>query len=161
MVSMSRRGIWLAGALAALVVGCCRSGSNHSCDFTPPEQAGGDAGTDASLMCGTKICEASQVCCVTKAPLNATCIEPSMFQSLGCEKLALPCFKPTDCPPGIACCAMINADGTGTVSCRVQSLCVPSASTYVACASDGDCPAVRPTCTALSSTPQGDFKVCE
>jgi hypothetical protein len=57
---------------------------------------------------------------------------------------------------------MLAADGTGTVSCRVASLCVPGGSTFIACATDGDCPPVRPTCTAISSTPQGDdFKVCE
>ena len=153
--------IWVAVAIAALVAGCCRTGSNHSCDFTSPTPAGGDGGVDASLMCGTKVCAVSQVCCVTKAPLNASCIEPSMFESLHCEKLELPCFKPADCPAGVACCVMLAADGTGTVSCRVQSLCVPGGSTFVACASDSDCPSVRPTCTPLASTDKGEFKVCE
>ncbi len=31
--------------------------------------------------------------------------------------------------------------------------------TYVACASEADCPSVRPACISIGSTPQGDFKV--
>ena len=111
-------------------------------------------------MCGTEICEASKVCCVTKAPLNATCIEPAEFESLHCEKIALPCLKPTDCPGGLACCVTLKPDGTGTVTCLQEVVCVAGEMTYVACASEADCPSVRPACISIGSTPQGDFKVC-
>jgi len=141
------------------MAGCCRGGTAHSCDFTPPVESGGDAGTDGPLLCGSEVCEDGKVCCVTKAPLNATCIEPARFEALHCEKIDLPCFQPSDCPRGIACCVSVTADGSGIVSCRPQSLC-GAGMTYVACASDGDCPSVRPTCTPVSSTPQGEFKVC-
>jgi len=148
--------------LALVIAGCCGGGPNHRCDFTPPPAGGADGGSDGPVMCGTEVCDTSQVCCVTKAPLSASCIDPSKFMALGCEKLALPCLKPTDCPGGLACCVVLTADQTGgTVSCQQELQCLAGATSFVACGSAADCPAVRPTCATLSMTDQGDFKVCE
>jgi hypothetical protein len=147
--------------LAAALAGCCSGkGPTHSCDFTPPEQPGADAGSDGPVLCGSMVCEVPRVCCVTKAPLAAACVEPQEFRSRGCEEVALPCFTPADCPAGVACCLNVNPDGTGTVACQAEVVCLSGSTTYVACASDADCPPVRPTCEAVSSTSQGEFKVC-
>ena len=157
-----RRAIGVLGVLAAALAGCCGSGKGpgHSCDFTPPTQAGADAGSDGPVLCGSMVCEVPQVCCVTKAPLAADCIDPGEFKARGCEEIALPCFRPADCPAGLTCCLKVNPDLTGTVSCQAHLLCVSGETTFVACASEADCPPVRPTCEAVSSTPEGDFKVC-
>ena len=149
-------------ALALGMAGCCGGDPNHKCDFTPPGNMSQDAGSDGPVMCGTQVCDMGQVCCVTKAPLAASCIDPSKFQSLGCEKMDLPCLKPTDCPTGLACCVVLSQDlSGGTVSCLSQVQCVAGTTSFVACDSDTDCPSVRPTCSLFSMTAQGDFKVCE
>jgi len=151
--------IGAAALLALVVVGCCRTGANHTCDFTPPP--GMDAGgTDGPLLCGSQVCEDGKVCCVTKVPLNATCIEPAMFLSLKCEKVALPCTKPSDCPGGMACCVRFNPDGTGLVSCQPEALCIAGENTAIACASTADCPSVWPTCATITEPPEPDFKIC-
>ena len=153
-------GLAIVGCFVGCFVGCCRTGANHTCDFTPPGPPAMDGGTDGPLLCGSQVCEDGKVCCVTKVPLNATCIEPAMFQSLHCEKIALPCVKPSDCPGGMACCVRFNPDGTGLVSCQPQALCIAGENTAIACASAADCPSVWPACATISEPPQPDFKIC-
>ena len=161
MMPTKRRAAWTIAAILIAVAGCCRDGPTHKCDFTPPAQGGADGGSDAPVMCGTEICEVPKVCCVTKAPLNATCVDLGQFEALRCEKMALPCLKPDECPGGLACCVALKPDGTGTVTCMQEVLCVAGEMTFVACGSEADCPAVRPACISIGSTPQGDFKVCQ
>jgi hypothetical protein len=159
----SRRAVWAIGVIALAIAGCCVGGTNHRCDFSPPDAGGNtDGGADGPMLCGTKVCEPPLVCCLTKAPPLASCIEASMFKSLGCESLPLPCFKPDECPRGMACCVVFDPEFTGgTVNCQPQLQCLAGALSFVACGEDIDCPASRPTCTPLQSTPQGDFKICE
>jgi hypothetical protein len=141
--------MWAIGLVAMVVTGCNGGGhalnddasvstdAQSNSDVPSLDHAGGDGGADAiDLLCVVPAdCPPFLTCWVT-------------FEN------------GSDCPAGIACCATAAADGTGTVSCRPQSLCAPGGSTYIACASDGDCPPVRPTCAPLASTAQGDFKVC-
>lgn len=158
----SRRAVWAIGVIALAIAGCCVGGTNHRCDFTPPNDGATDGGQDGPVLCGTEVCDLSHVCCLTKVPPNASCIDPAKFESLGCEKMALPCFKPADCPDGMACCVVFNQEFTsGTVNCQPQLQCLAGELSFVACGEDVDCPASRPTCVPLQSTPQGDFKICE
>jgi hypothetical protein len=149
-------------ALALGVGGCCRSnGSTHKCDFTPIELPT-DASTDGPMLCGTAVCEDGEVCCYKKSPAVALCIPPSRYEELMCEKLKLPCIRPSDCPGGaaVACCVNLTADGSGSVSCNAKTACVLEGG-YLACESDGDCPSTWPTCVQITETPEGDpFSVC-
>jgi hypothetical protein len=71
------------------------------------------------------------------------------------------CYAPSDCPSDQTCCVMLDANGSGVVSCQPSALCVPDDSTWLACAMDADCPASLPTCTQISTTPQGrPFSIC-
>ena len=153
----------IAGVAALVAAGCCRtSGPTHKCDFTPIEMPT-DGGTDGPMLCGTAVCEVTEVCCYTKAPANATCIPPSRFQELGCEKLDLPCTRPSDCPGGsaVACCVNITLDGSGTVTCRAKATCVLGGG-YLACENSTECPSDRPACTEITKQPNGDpFNICE
>ena len=159
---MGRRLVWvIAGAVALIVAGCCRSsGPSHKCDFTPIEQAN-DAGTDGPMLCGTAVCEDGEVCCYKKSPAIALCIAPSQFQSLGCEKLDLPCTRDSDCPGGdaVSCCVKITGE-SGTVTCEATLACL-GASGFLACETAAECPSAWPTCMKISDQPNGDpFNVC-
>jgi hypothetical protein len=116
------------------------------------------------MLCGTAVCENGQVCCYKKSPPLAICISPIDFEKLACEKLDLPCLTPADCPGGLNCCLIFTNDGTGngTVACRQSLMCPGDGNpTFVACATSGDCPINRPSCTFLTTTPKGDFSICE
>lgn len=149
------------GVAALLMAGCCQTGGpGHKCDFTPLEE-GNDGGTDGPMPCGTAFCENGEVCCYKKVPAIALCIPPSKYAALGCEKIDLPCFRPSDCPGGdaVACCLKITGE-SGEVTCRPKIACVAE-SGYLACTSASDCPDVWPTCLQVSETPSGEpFSVC-
>ena len=160
---MKKARVWVFAEVAALAVtGCCRtSGPTHKCDFTPIEQ-GIDASTDGPMLCGTAVCDDGEVCCYKKAPAVALCIPPSRYEELMCEKLKLPCVRPSDCPGGdaVACCVTLTADGSGSVSCNAKTACIFEGG-WLACETDLECPAAWPTCTQITETPEGDpFKVC-
>jgi len=71
------------------------------------------------------------------------------------------CFVPTDCSAGQTCCVMLEG-GSGTVSCQPSALCVPGDYTWLACATDADCPAALSKCTEIATTPEGfPFRICE
>ena len=147
--------------MALIVAGCCRtSGSAHKCDFTPIEEVS-DAGTDGPMPCGTAICESGEVCCYTKAPANASCIPPSKFEELRCEKLELACRGPSECPGGAAvgCCVKLDGD-IATPMCQPVLACV-AAGGLLACDSDADCTTLRPSCQTVGETPDGKpFNLC-
>ena len=147
--------------MVLVVAGCCRSGgSTHACNFTPVDQMDGGE-SDGPLPCGTEICEGGKVCCFKKVPATAFCIPPSEFEAQGCEKLKLPCNRPSDCPGGaaVSCCVVITGD-TGTVTCLPNDAC-RVAGGYMACENDTQCPATRPACMQVSETPTGEpFSVC-
>ena len=72
------------------------------------------------------------------------------------------CYAPSDCPGGQTCCLILDANGSGTVSCQPSDLCVPDDFTWLACVMGTDCPASLPTCTQISTTPQGrPFSICQ
>ena len=112
----------LTCAVAAAIAGCCGGGPNHQCNFTPP-QASSDGGSDAPLLCGTAVCEASQVCCFKKSPALALCINPADFEPLGCERPDLSCTAPGDCPAGTTCCLDLGDVSAWTIACRPPQLC--------------------------------------
>jgi hypothetical protein len=155
----------ICGLVLVLAAGCCGNSPSHKCDFTPPDIPGNDAGTDGPLACGNEICEGGKVCCLKKAPPVAFCINPLDFVNQGCEKQDLPCFKSTDCPGGLSCCLVFSGTGDnigGTVTCRQSLLCPgDGVMTLIACETSDECPATRPACTFLTSTPKGDFNVCQ
>jgi len=72
-----------------------------------------------------------------------------------------PCFVPSDCPAGLTCCVVLEGGG-GVVICQEKALCAgDGVSTFVACATNVDCPAAAPSCTFFGTTPSGsDFNVC-
>ena len=78
----------------------------------------------ARFRAAPEICEGGEVCCFKKAPAAAFCIPPSEFEAQGCEKLKLPCNRPSDCPGGaaVSCCVVITGD-TGTVTCLPNDAC--------------------------------------
>lgn len=166
MIRMSRtdcRVFQTICGLVLVVAGCCGGGPSHKCDFTPPDVPGIDAGSDGPIPCGTEICEGAQVCCLKKSPPVAFCIPPTDFVKQGCEKLALPCMLPKDCPRGLSCCFTISDPATfaGSVTCAPNLLCPgDGVKTYIACGMDIDCPATRPTCVMVSPEPQ-PFSICE
>ena len=74
---------------------------------------------------------------------------------------AIACFVPTDCPTGQRCCVRFE-NSIGTVSCQESALCPgDGVTTYIACATDGDCPTVATKCTFLTSAANRDFNICE
>ena len=166
MITMSqpRQIVRRAGVLLALgfaLAGCCGSGPSHKCNFTPP---GGskDAGMDGpELPCGTEVCELPKVCCITKVPLLARCIDASRFISERCERLDLPCTTPAQCPAGLACCVAFSP--VPGVTCRPASRC-PTAGgeNYLACGSDNDCPNQVPgSCVEIGQSETGEIlRVC-
>jgi hypothetical protein len=140
---------------------CCGSGTTHKCDFTPTDKPGIDASTDGPMLCGTQVCENGQVCCYTKAPPLANCIDPINFEAQHCEKMDLPCFSPMECPLGTNCCLMFTADGNGTVTCRPQLLCPgDGVNTYIACSTEADCPINSPSCNYLTTVMDKKFNIC-
>ncbi|HEY7370961.1 MAG TPA: hypothetical protein VIF57_02200 [Polyangia bacterium] len=117
---------------------------------------------DGPMLCGTAVCDMGQVCCYKKAPPLAICINPADFVTFMCEKMDLPCFQPTDCPEGTACCLNIMDFNNLTVSCKPQLLCPgDGVATLLACGSEMDCPTHAPACQVLGSAMGKDFKVCE
>ncbi|HSS37522.1 MAG TPA: hypothetical protein VLT58_02020, partial [Polyangia bacterium] len=92
---------WLTAMALVFAAGCCGSGSTHKCDFSPPDQK--DAGSDAALACGTQMCAANQLCCVTKTPPFVNCIDPKDFVADNCEMFQLQapqCATSHDCDGG-------------------------------------------------------------
>jgi len=79
----------------------------------------------------------------------------------GGSDASMGCYAPSDCPGGLTCCAIVDANGSGVVSCQPSDVCVPGDSTWLACVMGADCPASLPTCTQVSTTPQGrPFSIC-
>ena len=159
---MGKRLVWvIAGAVALIVAGCCRSnGSSHTCGSTLTEEAH-DGGPDGPVLCGTAVCENGDVCCYKKSPAIALCISPSASNSQGCEALDQNCSRPSDCPGGsaVSCCLKVTGE-IGMATCRPTIACV-SESGYLACEAAADCPSLWPTCMQVSETPDGDpFSVC-
>jgi hypothetical protein len=161
MIRMSRADclvVWTICSIALAIAGCCGGGPTHKCDFTPPPQPGFDAGSDGPVLCGTAVCENGQVCCLKKAPPIALCIDPSNFDSLGCEKMDLPCFTPEECPEGLTCCLGIT---DLVVTCRPQLYCPgDGVDTLIACGTPEDCPFTSPSCSVIGQANGKDFKVC-
>jgi len=73
----------------------------------------------------------------------------------------LVCFGPTDCPTGQRCCLRFE-NSAGFVSCEESALCPgDGVTTFIACATDGDCPTAGMKCTFLASAANRDFNICE
>jgi hypothetical protein len=135
-------------AMAAAVAGCCGGAPSHQCMFVPPPPPPRDAAAETSLLCGSKACPDSTVCCLTKIPPFATCVSPADYQVSGCEDGEVACASPTDCPGGLVCCN----DGAGRVTCKPDQLCPGDGKpTYRICDGNADCPRVSPTCTSVAN----------
>jgi len=138
--------------------GCCKGGPTHKCDFTPPNEPQNDAGTDGPMLCGTAVCEDGKVCCYKKAGPVALCIDRVNFEDEGCEKVALSCFTPEECPAGMTCCLGLESL---TVTCQPPMLCPgDGVNTLRACGSDLDCPFTASTCGVVGQAEGLDLKVC-
>jgi hypothetical protein len=171
MIKMSRSKLAaLRARLAALVVvtvlavavaGCCGGAHSHKCDFTPLDSH--DAGaSDAPLACGTQVCKAPQVCCLTKVAPFAQCIDIQDFAADRCESLPnnMPsCATPKDCDAGMVCCFQVTAFD---LSCQPPLLCPgDGVDSYIACGNDLDCPKqARGSCNAVPGVPDGGPLIC-
>jgi hypothetical protein len=147
-----RRAIRLAsllgiGAAAAVVAatmtpmsGCCGGPPTSKCQFTEVI----DGGADASLICGTEVCDPSTTQCC--------------YQEAGPVFMCLPLDRP--CPGQTATCDgdedCVFPDGGGFLHCcgvmatnqiRCQGVCgIPGSSTVLLCHQDSDCPPNLPSC---------------
>lgn len=71
------------------------------------------------------------------------------------------CFDPTDCLSGQVCCLRFE-NTIGTVSCQEGALCPgDGVTTYIACATDADCPTAAQKCLFLASAANRDFNICQ
>ena len=145
---------WVGAAAFLALAGCCGSGSTHRCDFTPLDN-GPDAGADGGFPCPDQPCQLPQVCCVTKAPLAARCVNATEFLSDSCEMLsttAPACLGPEDCAGGTVCCYQATVN---VMSCQTPTVC-PGDGTdnYWVCGSDLDCPSMAAnSCMIVASNP--------
>jgi len=147
---------WLSAAAFLALAGCCGGGSTHKCDFTPLDN-GQDASmsSDAGIPCPNEPCQSPQVCCVTKAPLAARCVNITDFVSDNCEMFstsAPACLGPEDCATGTVCCYQATLN---LMSCQTPAVCPGDGSdNYWVCGSDLDCP--NPTtgsCSIVATNP--------
>jgi hypothetical protein len=161
MIRMSRSrltGLLLALALSAAVAGCCGGAQSHKCDFTPLDSQK-DGGSDGPMMCGTAgVCDpASTVCCAQKIPPYFSCVAPADFVQDQCEKpqsVAPDCEVPKDCDSGKICCLQV---ATSMLNC--QPTC-QGPGTYMACASDLDCPTqLSGSCTLIAGGPDAGYAI--
>ncbi|MFL5304945.1 MAG: hypothetical protein ACJ8F1_07010 [Polyangia bacterium] len=155
------RRAWLVAAALVFAAGCCGSGSTHKCDFSPPDEAK-DGGRDAPLACGTEMCATNQVCCITKTPPFANCIDPKDFVADNCEMFQPqqpPCLVPQDCDAGAVCCFQTNLF---SFSCQKPEGCSGDGTdTLRTCAVDRDCPKTIPgTCRLYSQTGGFSLNIC-
>ena len=67
--------------------------------------------------------------------------------------LEIPCFKPADCPDsGLTCCvSLVERERVRLLPPQIACL---GEGTYVACATDADCPFTNPTCNNFGQTPE-------
>jgi hypothetical protein len=151
--------------LSAALAGCCGSGPTHKCDFTPPNTPHDAGAGDGGVPCGQEApCSATQVCCVTRVPLNATCIDqdPVKFMQLGCESVALSCLGPSQCPSGWVCC-FANTPQLQTLACGPSQLCTTSDNMhFLVCTTDADCPGqASGSCQLLTQISDGtNLSIC-
>lgn len=156
MTGMSRRLQllpWICAVAFLALAGCCGGGSTHQCDFTPPT-SGQDAGnSDGGIPCPDMPCKSPQVCCLTKAPVNAFCVDIQDFIPDNCTKFnndPPSCYGPKDCTSGTVCCYQ---DAISLVSCQATDVCM-GAGTTIVCNSDQDCPGMMSgSCPALTIDP--------
>lgn len=164
MIEMSRKGRWRGWLVAAALVfaaGCCGSGSTHKCDFSRPDD-GKDASPDGPLACGTQMCGTNQVCCITKTPPFANCIDPKDFVADNCEMFQPqqpPCLVPQDCDAGSVCCFQTNLF---SLSCQKPAGCSGDGTdTYRTCATDRDCANPTPGACRLYTQAAGvSLNIC-
>jgi hypothetical protein len=119
-----------------------------------------DAGSDASLACGTQVCQLPQICCLQKIAPFASCIDPQDFAQEQCETpTSQPsCFTPADCDAGQVCC--LN-ETQFSIACLSPAMCPGGGQygTYLACGTDRDCPSQTPECQPVPGT--GDAGVLD
>lgn len=90
-------------------------------------------------------------------------VDAGQLDQPGTDANNVHCLVPNDCLPGLTCCLKLTPDSSAAVvSCEVS--CVPdTTTTWLACATDADCPATGTgtKCVFLAPTNRGDFNVCE
>ena len=98
-----------------------RDGGFTRPDAGPP-MPGNDAGTTTGVMCGTAVCGASEVCCITRGAggmmASAACTAAG-----ACTGIAASCDGPEDCATGEACCGTGGATGMGSAACTPEAMC--------------------------------------
>jgi hypothetical protein len=93
--------------------------------FTRPDtgtmMGGSDSGTTTGVMCGTAVCGAAEVCCVTRGAggmmISQACTAPT-----ACMGAALGCDGPEDCMTGQACCGSFIGGSAGAM-CVASAMC--------------------------------------
>ena len=171
MIKMSRSKLaglqaWVAplmgiAVLAMVVAGCCGGAHSHKCDFTPLDSQ--DAGAkDAAQACGTQVCKAPQVCCLTKIAPFAECVDIGDFAADRCEVPPgnMPnCSSPKDCDPGMVCCFEVTAL---SLNCQPTQICPgDGVDSYLVCDNYLDCPSqLRTSCNTIPGVPDGGPQIC-
>jgi hypothetical protein len=153
--------LMVVAVLSGAIAGCCGGAHSHKCDFTPLDSHDGGA-TDAPLACGTQVCQAPQVCCLTKIAPFAQCID---IQDFGVDRCEVPpgnmpnCTTPKDCDPGMVCCFEVTAL---SLNCQPTQLCPgDGVDSYLVCDSYVDCPSqLRTSCNTIPNVPDGGPEIC-
>lgn len=158
LTEMSRRSRllpWVGAAALLTLAGCCGSGSTHKCDFTPPTTEQDASPPDGGVKCPDQPCKLPQACCVTKAPVNISCVNLQDFPANNCLKLNTnppACLGPMDCLNGNVCCFQPSLTLFG---CQPIDACPGDGnSTWIICTQDADCPATAPVCMQYGSNPE-------
>jgi hypothetical protein len=120
---------------------------------TKPGDTGGTTMDAAGVVCGSAVCDKTQVCCASGDPDSGfalTCVSGMMCPDGGA---ALKCDGPEDCPTGAGiCCAEVNVEGTipsctfssGVAECRatcnsmIPTMC-PAKATVRRCHKKSEC----------------------
>ncbi len=116
--------------------------------ISPPPSDGGVADAsppaDASVRCGTKVCDGlTQDCCLTGGAggASATCITKGGSCGGG---VALGCTSSAGCPSGQVCCLTISGGSGGkavcATTCGTGAPPGPGGGSVTLCATDAECP---------------------
>jgi hypothetical protein len=111
-------------------------------------------------MCGTLICQPPTVCCGQKIAPYFSCVPLGDFTRDNCEtppSTPPDCLVPTDCDAGTVCC--LQPQAASPLTCQPPPIC-QGPNTYLACATDLDCPTQVPgSCTLVGGGGDAGFAI--